>query len=291
MTTSEAVTRISYALRGTDDDAPSFGDEEYTYWLSVMNRKKDELYTDTGKQWSFIYSAQAPNEVGTVATAGTTTLTGTSTYFTDYEVGDQITVSGETVRTVATIVSDTSLTVTVAFSNTASAKTFTRSTIINSSNETYNVHRNLLSVSDKIYVLDTDGNKIYLDKIHPQERDYQTQQVHLSGGNPEVLTFTEDITASDPMVGGTLIIPGFYMPSDLTAATDLIPVPDPNWIVMAVASEIAFTDIVYEDRAEALNSRANALWSAMVARNRKGSFDNPRKTPYNVRRIRDTRVK
>lgn len=282
----------NYALRGTDDDVPSVGDGgEGDYWLSLFNRKKDELYYDAGKQWTFIYKNEAPIEVGTVATAGTTALTGTATKFTDYRVGDKITVSGETIRTIATIVSDTSLTVTVAFSNTASGKTFTRDTIIASGVQTYNVHRQLMSVSDRVYVLDTNGNKIFLDKIHPQENNYTTQSVHLSGGNPEVLTFTEDIESTDTMVGGALVIPGYYLPVDLTAATDTLPVPDPNWHCIAVASEIAFTDIVYEDRAEALNARANALWNTMLARNRRGSFDQPRKVPYEVKRVRDTRTR
>jgi len=63
--------------------------------------------------------------VGTVATAGTVALTGTNTLFTNYEVGDFLKVSGETKRTIATIVSDTSLTVTVAFSTTATSLSFT----------------------------------------------------------------------------------------------------------------------------------------------------------------------
>lgn len=66
-------------------------------------------------------------DIGTVATNGTTTLTGTGTRFLRlFRVGDTITVQGETVRTIATIASDTSLTVTVAFSTTASALTWTK---------------------------------------------------------------------------------------------------------------------------------------------------------------------
>jgi hypothetical protein len=291
LTLSQAITRINYALRGTDDSVPTVGSDEYTHWLSLINTKKDELYEDVGRQWSFIYKATQPNEPGTVATTGTTTLTGTNTYFTDYKAGDKITVDGETVRTIDTITSATSLTVTVAFSNTASSKTFTRTTIIDDTVQTYNVHRSLLGVSDRVYVLTTAGEKVYLDLIHPQERDYSTQQIHLSGGNPQVLTFTEDITSSVDIDGGELVIPGYYMPADVSAATDLIPIPDPNWIVKAVAAELAFVDIVYEDRAEALNTRANALWKQMVNKNRRGTFGSPRITPYRVKRINDTRLR
>lgn len=70
--------------------------------------------------------AQNTTGFGTVATNATTTLTGTGTQFSNtFKVGDTITVSGETIRTIATIVSDVSLTVTVAFTTTASALTYT----------------------------------------------------------------------------------------------------------------------------------------------------------------------
>jgi len=63
---------------------------------------------------------------GTVATNGTITLTGTATTFSStFKAGDSILVSGETVRTIATIASDTSLTVTAAFSTTASGLSYT----------------------------------------------------------------------------------------------------------------------------------------------------------------------
>lgn len=290
LTLLEAINRINKALRATDDDPPTFGDDEWNYWTDTLNRKKDELYEDLSRQWAFSWKPSSPIEPGVVSTAGTTTLTGNGTYFTDYKAGDEITVDGETSRIIDTITSDTSLTVTVAFSNTASGKNFTRSIIIDSSVEGYHVHRSLLSPSDKVYV-QTPTQKIFLDLIKPQENDYVNQSVHISGGNPQLLTFTQDIQADDQMVGGTLVIPGYYMPGDVSAESDLLPVPDPNWLVLATAAEIAFTDIVYEDRAETLNSRANALWKQMVTKNQRGTYKNPRKVAYNVKRIQDTRTR
>jgi hypothetical protein len=65
---------------------------------------------------------------GTVQTAGTTALIGTTTNFLSFTVGETITVSGETVRTIATITDDTHLTVTSAFSTTASGLSYVVST-------------------------------------------------------------------------------------------------------------------------------------------------------------------
>lgn len=58
---------------------------------------------------------------GTIATTGTTAAVGTGTKFTtEYTAGDTIMVGTETVRTVDVITDDTHMTVTVAFTNTAS---------------------------------------------------------------------------------------------------------------------------------------------------------------------------
>lgn len=78
---------------------------------------------DTERYISTRYALiQSATGTGLVATAGTTTLTGTGTQFTkSFIVGDTITVSGETVRTIQSITSDTVLDVTVAFSTTASS--------------------------------------------------------------------------------------------------------------------------------------------------------------------------
>lgn len=290
MKLSQFYTRTSYALGGTDEESPEHGSEEATMWLSILNQKIEELAEDLTKQWRFTFKETAPNEPGTVATTGTTTLTGTSTNFLDYAVGDTITVSGETVRTIATITSDTVLTVTVAFSNTASSKTFTHATIIASGVETYKLHRKFLGASDSVYVTTTGGERVYFDLIQPQERKTTVQQVFLSDENPETINFANNIESTDEIVGGTLTVPGYYTPEAVSAVTDDLPVPSPNWCVYIVAAEVAGADIVYEDREGNLNAKANSLYSMMVKRNRRGTFDNPRKSPYNVKRIRSTEV-
>ncbi len=285
MTVTEFLTKVSYALRGNDDDAPTFGTEEASYWVSILNRKKDELYQDARLQLDSAFNATAPNEIGTVATTGTTTLTGTGTYFTDYQVGDKVTVSGETVRTIATITSDTVLTVTAAFSNTASSKTFTRTTIIATGDQSYNLHRSFLYPSDQVVVTDTSSNLHYFDVVKSQERVTTTQQAYISGMNPLALNFTLTIASTDNIVGGTLAVPGFYLPDDVSSASDELPFTDPNWGVMSVASEIAFNDVVYEDKASDLNEKANALFKAMTQKNRSGTHGNARRVPYNNYRI------
>jgi len=61
---------------------------------------------------------------GTVTTAGTKALVGADSNFTDFVVGDTITVAGETTRTIETLTDDTHLTVTSAFSTTGASKLY-----------------------------------------------------------------------------------------------------------------------------------------------------------------------
>ncbi len=291
MLVSEFLTQTATALYGTDSPAPAFGSEVATEWINILNRKKNELYEDITKTWSASWRSSAPIEVGTVATVGTTTLTGTGTFFTDYNVGDTILVSGETVRTIATITSDTVLTVTVAFSTTASSLTFTRNIIIDDSFTDYSMHRSFLGFSDEVYVVKTDGIKEYFDLTKPQEDDHINQSVHLSGMNPQVLSFSQTISSTANIVGGTLQRAGYYMPGDVSLATDMLPLPDPYWGVMAVAGEAAGNDIQYEDKEANLNAKANNLFRLMARKNKRGTHGKPRKTPYPINPLNNSRLR
>lgn len=51
MDVTAAISGINYALRGIDDDAPSSGSDEYSYWLSVLNAKKNDFYRDANNNW------------------------------------------------------------------------------------------------------------------------------------------------------------------------------------------------------------------------------------------------
>lgn len=291
MTVSDFLAQTAYALYGTDDDAPTFGDDTSNFWVATLNRKKNELYQNSKVLWDATFAVTPPTETGTVATTGTTTLTGTGTFFTDYAIGDKITVSGETERTIATITSNTVLTVTVAFSNTDSALTFTRKTIIATGVETYNLHRDFIAPANRVKVTKTDGDSVYYNFVKPRKDFSDSRQAYLSGVNPQVLTFTSDIASTEDIVGGTLFVPGYFMPADVSAETDLLPLPDAYWGVMAVASEVAFGDITYEDKQEGLQTKANALYLQMVRTNRRGTHGYPNKPETNVYQIRGTEVR
>jgi hypothetical protein len=74
---------------------------------------------------SLLQVAQSTIGTGIVTTSGSVDLVGIGTQFTNtFKVGDTITVSGETIRTIATITDNTHLTSTVAFTTSASALSY-----------------------------------------------------------------------------------------------------------------------------------------------------------------------
>jgi len=291
MILSDYFLQVNSAYRGSDDDVPLAGTADYNLWLYTTNRKIAEWAGDSKNTWQSLFYINTPDELGTVATTGTTTLTGTSTYFLDYNIGDKITVDGETIRTIDTITSNTVLTVTVAFSNTVTANTYTHTTIIKSGVQTYSLHRNFQNPSDKVTITTTSNDEISFMIGKPQERERYTPEVYISGLNPMTITFVDtiDATYNSDWIGGTLKVPGYYAPKDMSASTDIIPVDDPYWLVYSTASELAFNDLTYESKAVDLNAKANNLYSGMISNNRKGTNNYPRIARTNVNRIRGAR--
>lgn len=58
-----AIPLINYALRGTDDDAPEAGTDDYNHWVAILNRKKDEFFRDASANWVDDYEVRS---VGTI---------------------------------------------------------------------------------------------------------------------------------------------------------------------------------------------------------------------------------
>lgn len=223
MDVATALTKINYEYRGQDADAPTFGDAEATYWLSILNRKKDELFRDIAKNWTQSFETRS---LGTV----------------------------------------------------------TASTI-----PSYNLPTDFLAPAGNdsgvaLYVIEGDV-RTDLELVKPQELKKGVQQAYISGRNPQVLTFSQEIESTDTIVDGTLYITGYFLPADMTASDDTLPFPDPQWGVMSVAAELAFTDIVYEDRAEGLNNKANNIYMQMVNNAMRGVHGAPREVTYNVKRL------
>lgn len=152
-----------------------------------------------------------------------------------------------------------------------------------SGTQTYDLPDEFIAPSDEVYVTGTDGRLYYFTLLKPQQRSHDGyNEVYVSGVNPKTLTFVQTISSTTNFVGGTVNVPGYYKPDDLTADSDDIPVDDPNWLVVATAADIAFNDVVYETKAADLTEKANDLYRKMAKANRALTYGNGRRAAYNV---------
>lgn len=275
MIASDFLLDVYRAYRGKiDSRAPAWGSDKANVAIDIANRNIREWATDPRNKWNSLFDTTAPNEPGTVTTAGTTTLTGSSTYFTDYEVGDKILVSGETVRTIATITSDTSLTVTVAFSTSVASLSFTRAIIVDTTDQTYSLPRTLFLPSDYMKIVKTDTSYVEYPIVKAQQRNTPSgQATYIHGLNPKKITFAQDIDTS--LSGGTIYVPGHYIPAELTASTSVVPVDDPSWLVYITASELARNDPAKDDQFPTLVGMANECYLKMSNANNDLGFGQP----------------
>lgn len=253
---------------------PTWGTDKANIVIDIGNRKIQEWGTDARNKWNSLFETSAQSEIGTVTTAGSTTLTGTGTFFTDYLVGDKITVNGETERTIDTITSDTVLTVTVAFTTTASSLAFTRSTIVDTTNDlTYKLNRRFFQPSDFAKVVRTDSSIVEYPIVKAQQRSIVDQALYVHGLAPKKITFAQKIDSG--LDGGVLTVPGYYSPAPILLPTDVIPVDDPNWLVYITASELARNDPAKEDNFPTLAGMANDLFTKMSNANADVGFAQP----------------
>lgn len=116
---------------------------------------------DTTFDDDFMTTVALGDQSGTVTTNGTTTLAGSGTLFTQiFEPGDTIYVSGETVRVIAAVASDTSLTVTSAFSTSTGSLTFKS---FPSAGKSY-PKPTIVGINDRVYI----GDRNYVHEYNGQ---------------------------------------------------------------------------------------------------------------------------
>lgn len=275
MIVSELVENSWLCYRGKGaSKTPTVGTEKYNIVLSIANRKTQEWAKDPKQTWASNFAPQSPHEPGTVSTSGVD-VTGVGTYFTDYRVGDTLTIGGET-RTIDAITSDTALTVSVAYS-TFSGVRFTRHTIIATGVTEYSLHRLFYTPSDSAIVTITTQD-VYYNYTPPQQRE--VGGVYIYGRSPKQLVFYTE--PSTQVVGGELKVAGYYLPDALSAATDLVAVDDANWLVYAVAAELARNDPAKDAEFGNLIGMANDLYGKMVAANQYLGFNQANTISYDM---------
>ncbi|MEI7632479.1 MAG: hypothetical protein WCJ60_04125 [bacterium] len=77
------------------------------------------------------------------------------------------------------------------------------------------------------------------------------------------LIFTRAFTATDPQFGGTIRIPAYLFATNIVNDADVIPVDDPEWLVLMTAAEFVSSDQTRLYRYPGLIKEANEVMGRM----------------------------
>lgn len=145
---------------------------------------------------------------------------------------------------------------------------------------TYPLDADFIYPSDEALVTKTDGSEVYYPIVPPQRRNDFSQAIYITGNAAKVANFAHEIDSG--LDGGTLSIPGYYLPADLANDDDVVSVDDPIWLALATAAELARNDASKEDQFNNLMGMANDRYEKMVLANNGGAYNQPMNVPNNM---------
>ena len=148
----------------------------------------------------------------------------------------------------------------------------------------YDLPTDFFTPSDTVRVVKTDGSYVDYPIVRAQRRNYYDDQtVYISGTNPQTITFSQDIDTQ--LDGGTIYISGYFKPTHMVDADDVITVDDPNWLAYATAAELSRNDPAKEDQFANILQQANDLYRKMIDKNNGGAWLQSTEIPTNVPQI------
>lgn len=148
---------------------------------------------------------------------------------------------------------------------------------------TYNLATDFYLPSDFAKIVKTDGSYVEYPIIKAQQRNVLSQCLYIHGSNPKKITFAQTIDTA--LNDGTIYVPGYYIPSSLSASTDVVPVDDPVWLVYIVAAELARNDAAKDDQFPNLQGMANDLYRKMSDANNDTGFLQPNTIVTNMPQV------
>ncbi len=132
---------------------------------------------------------------------------------------------------------------------------------------------------DYVRINHVDGVSQSLYTITPIEKLYRGgQSVNPIGGGlgsaqglcavaGTSLIFNYPFTASSVQIGGSIKVPHYPTPADMSGGTDVVAVDDPNWICFMAAAEYVRNDITRQNQYGNLIAQATNSMIAMKERN------------------------
>lgn len=135
---------------------------------------------------------------------------------------------------------------------------------------TYDLASDFFAPSDYVRIVKTDGSVYEYPITQAQKRNTYDQALYIHGSNPKKITFAQTIDTG--LDGATMYVPGYYLPADITSASQFIVVDEPDWLVYITASELARNDAAKDDQYVNLVNQANDLYRKMCDANNDSGF-------------------
>lgn len=151
---------------------------------------------------------------------------------------------------------------------------------LSSGTQSYDLDDNFMKLSDYVLLTSPTGSKKYVRVYKPQEVSRHSEGCYVYGANPAQLGFIQPIDST--LAGWKLTVPCYAAPAKLSNANDIIAVDDPNWLVYAVAYELARNDYAKEEQSPNIKAEADALYTNMVAAAQNNSFLQPNGAANNM---------
>lgn len=139
--------------------------------------------------------------------------------------------------------------------------------------QSYDLDDDILRASDYVILTTTAKAKSYIGIVKPQQQSRYSKGAYITGFNPKQLTFIQTINAGN--TGQAITLPCFTMPADMATGTSKVSVDDPQWLVYAVAAELARNDFAKEQQYSNLIGQANDLYQKMLDDAQANSFSQP----------------
>ncbi len=119
---------------------------------------------------------------------------------------------------------------------------------------------------DYIRIVHTDGNYTDYELVKGDRLKAYTEGNYCAriGDN---LVFNNAFASTDPQYGGTIYVPKYGFATRLSDASSVVPVDDPNWLLVMGAAEYTRTDITRQNQYPNLVAEGNQLMIKMKENN------------------------
>lgn len=120
-----------------------------------------------------------------------------------------------------------------------------------------------VSQQDGDYVRIVLGNDEWEYELIPVDRLYEYRYENAVAQVGQSLMFSRAFEATDPQIGGSIVVPSYGYVDVALVAADTIAIDDPNWLVTICAAEFVRNDIVRQNQYPNLVAEATVLMERM----------------------------